>query len=107
MGIDTLSGEEEMAILATVRGNTPDNAPVIDAVINGRNANIVSVKKLEKETAKFVVKQENGTIQYRNPEEFTKQTGTQSIEVSRERLEQQANSVGLIAQVRGANQGNS
>ena len=107
MGIDTLSVDEQMAILATVRGNTPDNAPVIDAVINGRNANIVSVKKLEKETAKFVVKQENGTIQYRNPEEFTKQTGTQSIEVSRERLEQQANSVGLIAQVRGANQGNS
>ena len=107
MGIDTLSVDEQMAILATVRGNTPDNAPVIDAVINGRNANIVSVKKLEKETAKFVVKQENGTIQYRNPEEFTKQTGTQSIEVSRERLEQQANAVGLIAQVRGANQGNS
>ncbi len=107
MGIDSLSIDEQMAVLATVRGNTPKNSPVVDAILNARDVNIASAAKLKTETAKFVVKQENGTIQYRNPEEFTKQTGTQSIEVSRERLEQQANAVGLIAQVRGANQGNS
>lgn len=107
MGIDALSIDEQMAVLATVRGNTPKNAPVIDAILNAREVSIPRVAKLKSETAKFVVKQENGTIQYRNPEDFTKETGTQSIEVSRERLEQQANAVGLIAQVRGANQGNS
>ncbi|MBQ8785988.1 MAG: hypothetical protein IJZ59_08140 [Alphaproteobacteria bacterium] len=103
MGIDSLSVDEQMAVLATVRGNTPDNAPVIDAVLNGQNANIVSVKKLEKETAKFVVKQENGTIQYRTPEDFTKQTGTQSIEVSKDKLVQQAELAGFVAQAKGGN----
>lgn len=106
MGIDTLSIDEQMAVLATVRGNTPKNAPVIDAILNAREVSIPSVAKLKSETTKFVVKQENGTIQYRNPEDFTKETGTQSIEVSKDKLAQQAEAVGYVAQMRGGNQGN-
>ena len=104
MGFDkNTSIDEQMAILATVRGNTPKDAPVIDAILNARDVNIASVAKLKPETAKFVVNQENGTIQYRNPEEFTKQTGTQSIEVSKDKLTQQAENLGFVVQAKGGN----
>lgn len=94
LGIDRLNIDQQMAILATVRGNTPQNADVINGILNGREPgegyNVVTLAKLKKETAKFVVRTKDGTIQYRNPEEFTKQTGTQSIEVSKEKITQKA-----------------
>lgn len=94
LGIDSLNIDQQMAILATVRGNTPQNADVINGILNGREPgegyNVATLAKLRKETAKFVVRTEDGTIQYRNPEEFTKQTGTQSIEVSKEKITQKA-----------------
>ena len=48
MGFDkNTSIDEQMAILATVRGNTPKDAPVIDAILNARDVNIASVAKLK------------------------------------------------------------
>ncbi|MBP3545772.1 MAG: hypothetical protein J6K16_01400 [Alphaproteobacteria bacterium] len=105
MGIDNLSTDAQMAILATVRGNIPNNAPVIDAILNARDVNIASAAKLKSETAKFVVNKENGTIQYSNPEEFTKQTGKQSIDVDKGELKKQVENAGFIAQARGGNSG--
>lgn len=94
LGIDSLNIDQQMAILATVRGNTPKNADVINGILNGKGPgegyNVATLAKLRKETEKFTVRAEDGTIQYRNPEEFTKQTGTQSIEVSKEKITQKA-----------------
>ena len=94
LGIDSLNIDQQMAILATVRGNTPKNADVINGILNGKapgeGYNVATLAKLRKEAEKFTVRAEDGTIQYRNPEEFTKQTGTQSIEVSKDKITQKA-----------------
>lgn len=102
LGIDSLNIDQQMAILATVRGNTPKNADVINGILNGRQPgegyNVATLAKLRKEAEKFTVRAEDGTIQYRNPEEFTKQTGTQSIEVSKDKITQKAATLGWKAQ---------
>lgn len=99
LGIDKLSTDEQMAVLATVRGNTPDKAPMIDAIIKGTETNVAKIAKsgISKETEKFLVKRENGTIQYKDPEQFTKQTGTQSIEVSKDKIAEQGKTIGYFA----------
>ena len=99
LGIDKLSTDEQMAILATVRGNTPDKAPMIDAIIKGTETNVAKIAKsgISKETEKFLVKRENGTIQYKDPEQFTKQTGTQSIEVSKDKIAEKGKTLGYHA----------
>ncbi len=99
LGIDKLSTDEQMAVLATVRGNTPDKAPMIDAIINGTETNVAKIAKsgISKETEKFLVKRENGTIQYKDPEQFTKQTGTQSIEVSKDKIAEKGKTIGYFA----------
>ena len=107
MGIDKLSTDEQMAILATVRGNTPDKAPMIDAIIKGTETNVAKIAKsgISKETEKFLVKRENGTIQYKDPEQFTKQTGTQSIEVSKDKIAEKGKTLGYHAAQRLSNSG--
>lgn len=99
LGIDKLSTDEQMAVLATVRGNTPDKAPMIDAIIKGTETNVAKIAKsgISKETEKFLVKRENGTIQYKDPEQFTKQTGTQSIEVSKDKIAEKGKTIGYFA----------
>lgn len=103
LGIDTLSIDQQMAILATVRGNTPANAPVIDAILNGREPgedagyNVATLAKLRKETSKFTVRAEDGTIQYTNPEKFTKQTGSQSASVSKDTINKKGTELGFTA----------
>lgn len=107
LGIDKLSTDEQMAILATVRGNTPDKAPMIDAIIKGTETNVAKIAKsgISKETEKFLVKRENGTIQYKDPEQFTKQTGTQSIEVSKDKIAEKGKTLGYHAAQRLSNSG--
>lgn len=96
LGIDSLSIDQQMAVLATVRGNTPEYKAVINGILNGREPggengyNVATLAKLKKETAKFAVRTEDGTIQYRNPEEFTKQTGTQSIDINKDNIVKKA-----------------
>lgn len=103
MGIDSLTIDQQMAVLATVRGNTPDNAPVVDAILNGREPggengyNVATLAKLRKEASKFTVRAEDGTIQYTNPEEFTKQTGSQSVSVSKDNIKKKGTELGFTA----------
>ena len=102
LGFDSsVSTDEQMALLATVRGDQKEYSSTVDDIIAGKKVNIASLAKIR--TALSEWHREGATIQNTNPEKYTKQTGTQSIEIDQGELKKQVENAGLIAQTRGGN----
>ncbi len=102
LGFDSsVSTDEQMALLATVRGDQKEYSSTVDDIIAGKKVNIASLAKIRTALSEWY--REGATIQNTNPEKYTKQTGTQSIEIDQGELKKQVENAGFIAQARGGN----
>ena len=102
LGFDSsMSTDEQMALLATVRGDIKNYSNKIDDIIAGKEVGVATLGKIRTALAEW--HREGVTIQNTTPEKYTKQTGTQSIEVSKDKLAQQTELAGFVAQAKGGN----
>lgn len=81
---NNMTPEAQMAILATVRNNRPDLKDTVDGLLDGTNHNVVTAKNLSAEASEWQAV--DGKILAVHPEKWTKETGSQSITVSQEKL---------------------
>lgn len=79
-----MTPEAQMAVLATVRNNNPELTDRVDGILQGTNHNPATALKLSTEVSEW--KAVDGKILAVHPEKWTKETGSQSITVSHEKL---------------------
>lgn len=79
-----MTPEAQMAVLATVRNNNPELTDRVDGILQGTNHNPATALKLSTEASEW--KAVDGKILAVHPEKWTKETGSQSITVSHEKL---------------------
>lgn len=79
-----MTPEAQMAVLATVRNNNPELTDRVDGILQGTSHNPATAQKLSTEVSEW--KAVDGKILAVHPEKWTKETGSQSITVSHEKL---------------------